>query len=189
MIYKAIEKSKKNNKLIGFKLYGDTGCWYGIVNDFDNDFIEIKLINKFGELDGITVERIANVERIDISDEYLKNLELLYKNKDKIRDIETPSRVFETINEEEWQYDILKLYLKDEKQMLSIQINSDDYYRGFVRLIDKSCFEFEIIDHEGNSNGISLFKIDDVSSIKINDLECRRRLFIYKLNKKSFFKL
>lgn len=180
MIYEILEKSKQQHKLVGIKLYGQTGYWCGIVEDYNEDFIQLKHFTKNGELDGVAIERIIDIERIDIEDNYLTAMKIVIENRQKIRDIEIKSRIFTDLDDENWQFVSLKPYENDKNVLISVQINGDDFYQGFVTSIDDDFLKFELIDNNGDSNGISVFKLEDISSVKINDLECRRRLLIYK---------
>ena len=179
MIYEIFENSKENQQLIGITLYRESGSWCGIVEDFNSEFIQLRHYTKYGELDGVAIEKIVDIERIDIEDEYLKALKIIIENKGKIKNIQTRSRIFDELNHENWQFVSLKPYEKDTNFLVSIQINNDNFYNGFVLGIDDYFLKFEMINNSGNSDGSCLFKLEDVTSIKINDLECRRRLLLY----------
>ena len=185
MINEILENSKQNDKLIGIKLYGEAEYWCGIIADYNDDFFQLRHFTKNGELDGIAIERIADVERIDIEDEYLSAMKIIIDNRQKIRDIEVKSRIFAELDDENWQFVSLKPYENDKNVLTSIQVNGDDFYQGFVLSINEAFLKFELIDNNGNSNGISIFKLEDITSVKINDLECRRRLLIYKIKNVS----
>jgi len=180
MIEKILENSQRLQKLIGIKLYGDGGYWCGIVQEFNDEFIQLKHFTKNGELDGMAIEKIVDVERVDIDDDHLTAIKIVIENRQKIRDIEIKSRIFTDLDDENWQFVSLKPYENDRNVLSSIQINNDDYYKGFVVSISEEFLKYEIIDNHGLSYGESLFKLEDINSIKINDLECRRRLLIYK---------
>ena len=185
MINEILENSKAKNKLVGIKLYGEAGYWCGIVEDYNDDFIQLKHFTKNGELDGIAIERIVDIERIDIEDDYLTAMKIVIENRQKIRDIEIKSRIFTDLDDDNWQYVSLKPYESDKNVLTSIQVNRDDFYQGFVKSINENFLKFELIDNNGNSNGMSIFKLEDINSVKINDLECRRRLLIYKTKNAS----
>ena len=181
MINEILENSQKNQELIGVTLYNESGFWCGIVEDFNDDFIQLRHYTSYGELDGVAIERIADIERIDINDEYLNSLKIMIEHKEKIRDIKIKSRIFEELDEDNWQYVGLKPFENDDNILASIQINHDSFYQGFVLKIDEDFIKFEIIGNDGNSEGKSLFKLSDINSIKINDLECRRKLLLYRI--------
>jgi len=174
MLYKILEESKKNNKLISLSLYGDVGFWCGVVQDYNEEFIELKHYTKFGDVDGIAIERISDIERIDIEDDHLKAIAVLIKKNEQIKKAEFKSRIFDELDKDNWSFVSLKPYEKDKDVLVSIQVNNDNYYQGFVVEMDSDYLRFEIIDTDGVSEGECLFKL------QINDFECRKRLLIYK---------
>jgi len=180
MLYKILEDSKKNNKLISLSLYGDVGYWCGVIQDYNENFVELKHYTKYGDIDGIAIERISDIERIDIEDDHLKAMAILIEKNSKIKQIEFKSRVFDELEEDNWQYISLKPYEKDKNVLVSIQVSDDNFYKGFVIEVDSNFMKFEIIDTDGISEGKCLFKLQDINSIKLNDFECRKRLLIYK---------
>lgn len=180
MINEIFEYSKSQQELIAITFYGESKFWCGIIEDYNEDFIQLRHYSRLGELDGVAIEKIANIERIDIQDEYLSAMKIIIENKDKIRNGAIKSRVFDELTYENWQYVSLKPYEKDTNVMASIQINNETFYKGFVKKISPDFIKFEIIANDGISSGLSLFKVEDITSIKINDLECRRRLVAYQ---------
>ena len=64
--------------------------------------------------------------------------------------------------------------------MLSLQINNDDCYQGFIEAKNDITFSYRCIGDLGDDKGLAFFKIDDVTNIKIDDLECRKRLLLFK---------
>jgi hypothetical protein len=185
MISEILEYSKANKELLGITLYGESGFWCGIVEDYNEEVIQLRHYTKYGELDGVAIEKISNIERIDISDDYINAMKIVIEHKEKMKNIEIKSRIFDDLNPGNWQYISLKPFENDNNVLTSIQINNDNFYQGFVKGIDEEYLKFEIVGNEGNSEGTSLFKIENINSIKINDLECRRKLLIYKIKNAS----
>jgi hypothetical protein len=183
MINKILKESKKNKRVIGIGLYGDNGFWSGIVIDFNDEIVHFQHYTSYGKPDGIGLERISQIERIDFDDEYTNAMEHIIKNSDKLEEGKFKSRFYEDLTEENWQTQTLKPYEKEKNQLVSIQINQDSFYKGLIEKLDEQTLLFRVIDELGNDKGLSLFKIEDVSSIKINDLECRKRFLLYSLKK------
>ena len=180
MLEEIFEDSKKNQTLIGIHLYGESGFWCGYVDDYNEEFIQLKHFNKYGDSDGVLVERVSQIESIDIEDDYLKALKLTIEKNQELRNDTLKTRIFEELDEDNWQFVCLKPYENDRNVLVGIQINNSSFYRGFVLKIDDLYLKFEIIGNAGESEGSSLFHVDDVNAIKINDLECRRRLILYQ---------
>lgn len=183
MLHEILEHSQKNQSLIGINLYGNNGFWCGIVEDFNDEFVQIRHYTKYGDPDGTVIEKIADIERIDLNDKYLKTLRYIIENKESLKNSVLKSRVFDELHYDNWQFISLKPYEKDKDVMIYLQINNNNYYHGFVEEIDDYYLKFDSIDDDGGSEGISLFKLEDVNTIKINGLESRRRLLAYNFNK------
>jgi len=184
MIRKILEKSKVQQQLIGITLYGEAGFWCGIVEDYNNEFVQLKHFTKYGELDGVAIEKIAQIERIDIEDDYLKSMKVIIARKSELQTKPLKSRIFEELDENNWQFVCLKPYENEKNILVSIQINSDSFYQGYVIEINTEFLKYEIIGDSGQNEGLSLFKLDDVTSVKINDLECRRKFILNDERKK-----
>lgn len=186
MINELLEKSKVKKKLIGIDLYADEGYWCGIILDFNEDTFQLQHFTKFGEKDGVTIDEISKIERIDFGDDYLKSIEFLIEHQEKLKENPHKNRFFEDLVGEDWQTLALTPYLNEKNFLISISISGDSTYRGFVEKIDDYSFFFKCIGELGENKGYSMFKFDDVFSIKINDLECRKR---FLLHKNSFIKI
>ena len=98
----------------------------------------------------------------------------------KMEEKEFKSRFYEDFNEENWQFQALKPYEKETNQLISIQINHDGFYQGLIESIDDYSFVFRTVGDLGIDKGLSVFKIEDVTSVKINDLECRKKFLLFK---------
>ncbi|TYP99669.1 hypothetical protein C7447_101273 [Tenacibaculum adriaticum] len=182
MFYEVLEKSKINKKVIGISLYGDVGFYCGVVLDYSDDVIQLQQYTKYGQNDGVTLQIISEIERIDFNDSFTNTIEFLAKNQEALHATNYINKFYSDLDDEDWQNQVLDLYLKERKVMLSLQINNDDYYQGFVEAKNELTFSFRCIGDLGEDKGLAIFKIEDVSSIKIDDFECRKRLLLY--NKK-----
>lgn len=185
MIEEIFKKSKAEQELIGITLYGESEFWCGIVEDYNDEFLQLRHFTKYGVLDGVAVEKISQIERIDIQDEYLKAMKIVIERREELEKGSIKTRVFEELNEDNWQFVCLKPYENDIDVLASIQINDDSFYQGYVVQINDEHLKFEIIGNSGESEGICLFKIEDISSVKINDLECRRKIMLNKEKTKA----
>jgi len=182
MIQELLEESKVKKKLIGLDLYGDEGYWCGIVIDYNDDTFQMQHYTKFGEKDGITVDEISKIERIDFDDKYLNSINYLITKQAELKENIHKNRFFEDLLGDEWQVLALTPYLNEKNFLISLSISGDATYRGFVNRIDDYSFIFKCVGELGEDKGSSLFKFEDVFSMKINDLECRKRFILYKKN-------
>ncbi|MCP4177324.1 MAG: hypothetical protein GY756_06125 [bacterium] len=69
--------------------------------------------------------------------------------------------------------------------LVRIQVNRDSYYCGLVDWVNKGNIVLNAVGKEGQDMGKSVYKIDDINSIRINDMESRKRLLLYKWRKVS----
>lgn len=69
--------------------------------------------------------------------------------------------------------------------MASIEINGNDFFSGFVKDISEEDFILNCVAKNGEDLGTSIFKIEDVTEIRVNDIDDRRRLLLYKWRKSS----
>lgn len=179
MLKEILRAAKENNRFIGIWIYGENdGFWSGYVHDFTDEFVVIKHYTKFGIYDGLIVERIDNIESIDFEDDYSEGMEYIIANSNLLeKETEIEVQIHEIEN---WQYEILSPYILNENVMVKLQIARDNTYTGFVKEIDKEFIVLKNIGSNGEDHGKSIYKITDISSVRLNDLECRKRLLLYQ---------
>ena len=186
MLEQILEESKQKQTLLAIHLYGESTFWCGIIDDFNYEFFQLRHFNKNGDFDGILIERMSKIERLDIQDEYLESLKIIIAKNQEIRNTNLKTRIFEELDEENWQFVCLKPYEGDKNVVVGIEVNNESFYRGFVIQMDDNFIQFEILKSSGDAFGISLFKVGDINSVKINDLEGRRMLALYQERFKKF---
>lgn len=179
-----LEKSKKDKKFIGIWLYNDNDAfWSGIVKDCTDDFVILQHYTKYGKPDGLIIEKIENIESIDFDDDYSRAMEYLIENSTLI-DIDAEIRI--TINNPEtWQKDILDDQIGKRERIVRVQINNDNYYSGFVEWCDDDNLILTLVGKEGQDEGKSVYKIEDINSIRVNDIENRKKLLLYNWRKNN----
>lgn len=179
-----LEKSKNQKKFIGIWLYNDgDGFYSGTVKDYTEDFIILQHYTKYGKPDGLIVEKIENIESIDFDDDYSKAMEYLIQNSSLI-DLDTNIDLKIT-NPDTWQKDILDQQTGRKDRIVRIQVNNDNYYSGFVLSCDDNSLILALIGNEGQDEGKSIYKIEDITSIRVNDIENRKKLLLYNWRKNS----
>jgi len=184
LIKDILRRSKEEKKFIGIWLYNDDdGFWSGYVKDFDEAFVFLRHYTKYGKPDGIIVEQIENIESIDFDDDYSNAMEYLIANSEKI-DIE-PEIELHIKDHENWQYEILEQQLSNNERIVGIQVNRDNFYSGFVTWIDEDNVILNMVGKEGQDQGKTIFKLEDINAIRINDIENRKKLLLYKWKKAS----
>ena len=184
MFYEILEKAKDTQKIIGLSLYGEVGFFCGIVLEYSDEIIKLLQYTKYGKNDGITLQPISEIERIDFDDNFTNALEFLAQNQKALNITNYTNKFYTDLDDENWQNQVLDLYVKERKVMLSVQINGEDYYQGFIEAKNDITFSYRCVGDLGEDKGLAFFKIDDVTNIKIDDLECRKRLLLYNRNHK-----
>jgi hypothetical protein len=69
--------------------------------------------------------------------------------------------------------------------MVSFEINGGDFFTGFIKEISEEDFILNCVAKNGEDLGTSLFKIEDITEVRVNDIDDRRRLLLYKWRKAS----
>ncbi|POY38802.1 hypothetical protein C3L50_11765 [Flavobacterium alvei] len=179
-----LRKSKENKEIISIWLYNtDKGSFVGYITEINEEYIGFRHFTRFGKQDGIIFIKVANIKNIDFNDDYTKVMECLIEYSDII---DKPSEFSISLNQSEnWQFDALLQLHKAKEQLASIEINGNEYFTGFVKDISDEDFILNCVAKNGEDLGTSLFKIEDVTEIRVNDIDDRRRLLLYKWRKAS----
>ena len=183
--YKILQHSKENQSIIA--IYNDAGgdnFWAGYIIDFNDEFFTMQHISKYGKKDGILIEPFFNINRIDI-DDYCKCLNYL---KVHHQELDQENQItFTATSEENWITQFLTQISNQTEYISRIQLNNDSRFSGFIRNLTEEDFELKCVGAEGTDEGSLYFKIDDISSLRVNDLEARRRLLLYNYRRSIDF--
>ena len=174
LIKKILENSKSEKRFIGIWIRNDDdGFWSGFVQDYNNEYVYIKHFSKYGKPDGIVVEKIDQIESIDFDDTYSQCMQYLIENTIELdfeEEITLPLP-----DDENWQYLTLKEQLKNKERIVRIEINEEEFFSGFVEAIDTRHVTIHRIGNLGEDENFSLFNLDDITTVRINDLENRKK--------------
>lgn len=184
ILHSILRKSKENKEIISIWLYNsDKGSFVGYITEINEEYIGFRHFTRFGKQDGIIFIKVANIRNIDFNDDYTKVMECLIEYSSII---DKPSDFSISLNHSEnWQFDALRQIYEAKEQMASIEINGSDYFTGFVKAISDEDFILNCVAKNGEDLGTSLLKIEDVTEIRVNDIDDRRRLLLYKWRKSS----
>tara|TARA_R110001583_G_scaffold69300_2_gene196568 strand:- start:5953 stop:6513 length:561 start_codon:yes stop_codon:yes gene_type:complete len=186
MIFDLLNKSKNEQKIIRIWFYGEEEMyWCGYVKNVKEKLFFLQHFTKFGKPDGLLSEQIENIESIDFDNDFSKTMEYLIKYPDLID--KEPKIDLEITEEDNWQFEILDSQLGLKDRLITIQINGDRFYNGIIEWIDEGYLILNKVGEEGQDEGKSIFIIDDINAIQINNLENRKRLLLYKLRKANKF--
>ncbi len=178
LLKKILLESKKKKKVIGIRKYDRGDSFYaGYVIDFNDNVIQIQHFTEYGKDDGIVFENIDDIENIETDDDYYSSLQyLIHKNED-LENSNTSGFKFKMTGK--WQYNILKEFVGKEI-IVAVEFNKDEQICGFINQITEGTVLLNPIGKLGKDEGLSLYKIEDICSIQPDDLECRKRLLLYK---------
>ncbi len=182
MIKNILNKSKTTKEIIAIRLYdGDEDFWCGYVEDFNDNIIQLRHFNKHGNDDGIIIVQIQHCESIDIESNYEKAFNYITRQKNDFNKIE---KVMDFKNSDNWKYE----YLKDSKEkqtIISLEFNQDYVIYGIITELNDNEFMLLGIGKLGEIEGKTIYKIDDLTALKIMDLDCKFRMDLYKWNTKT----
>ena len=182
IIKEIFENSKKTKSLIGIWTYSDdSGFWSGYVKSYNEEFVQIHHYTKYGKSDGTIIEKISNIESIDYEDDYAKCLRFLIEKSNELdleKELDQPLP-----NEKKWQFEYLNNHTKLTDRIVRITVKDDITYSGFVNKIDSDNIVLQLIGKLGEDEGFSMYKLEDISCIRINDIENRKRLMLFNWKK------
>ena len=178
-----LDRSINDQLLYAFYEYGDDGFYCGYVLSYNTDTVQLAHYTKYGERDGSLIIALENIKSISIKDEYLDTLDYLIKRQKQFHQL-NESESNRLIPTSEGLKNQLELYQNDRSVILNLKI-SDEGYIGFVDEVRNSCFIFTEIDNLGHPIVTNLYRISDVSTMRVNDKAGRKALFLYNKNKKD----
>ncbi len=175
----AFSKSKDEKKVICIYLNGeDTDFWCGYIIDYNEDIVVLRHYTKYGIPDGIILEKIVNIECIKYDNEYCRLMAQLIADP-SVLDFKDGWRL--PMNKlANWQHDTLELLLNKADRIARIEIDKDLIYCGLVKWLDQDIVIITELNGHGGEEGTVLLKVEDITEIRINDLDCRRRLVFHR---------
>jgi hypothetical protein len=181
LLFEVLEKSKKYKEIIGIWKYNDDdGFWAGYVKEYTEELVTIQHFTKYGKSDGIIVERIDNIQSIDFDDDYAKAMQCLV-DYSTVLDKDENFKL-ELNDNQDWQIEILK-QLEGTDQIVRLEINGSDYFSGFITKLSASDLVLYCVGKMGENEGTVIYRIEDVTAVRVNDIENRKRAMLYKWRK------
>lgn len=174
--------SKQNKRLLHIEKYSGNIAFYGYVLSYNSKAVQIQHFTRYGKDDGVVTIQYSDIKYIIVENEYLQSMKYLIDN-NSFADNNNNS-VLPLENSGDWIIQVLTEYKGDRSVVLGIMIDGD-WYLGFVNDLDESFFSFSELDRNGTLIDTCIYKINDISSIHINELEGKKRLMLYNWRKKS----
>lgn len=183
IIFEILKKSKTKKELIGIWQYGEgDGFLMGYVIDFNEDLVLFQHYTRHGKEDGIITLQVAGIENIDLNGDYAKAMESLieYSNiLDKQPEFELPLN-----KTEDWQHELIQHLAKNSETIVSFEINGS-YYSGYIKRASDIDFILHCVGKMGEDEGEVIYRIEDVTEIKLHDLDDRKKDLLFKWRKAS----
>lgn len=183
LFFEILNKSKQEQELIGIWQYSDSdGFLMGYVIDFNEELVLFQHYTKYGKKDGLTTLQMSTIQNIDYYDDYAKAMECLIKYS-KIID-EQPEFNIELSRSEDWQIDLIRQLADNSETIVSLEIEGS-YYSGYIKKATEYDFVLHCVGKMGEDEGKIIYRIEDVTEIKILDLGDRKRDLLFKWRKAS----
>jgi len=178
-----LSKSKKNKSLISLHKASIDDFCVGYVIDFNDSHIVIQHITKYGVKDGIHVDEIANLEKIETESTYLKACQVLFENPTALPE-QTINNPFFSLSES-WQYDLLNGN-SSTGELIAFELSGDTMFNfGFLIDFDENNFIVHLVGESGESQGTNVYHLIDVSAFGFDTLQCRKRRHMFNLLNKA----
>ena len=182
IITKILERSKLSTKLLGLWKYTDQDSfWCGSLIDYNETLIKIQHYTKYGKPDGIIIAQLANIKSVDFDDDYAKAMQVVIDYADEI---EKETNFYINLSENDnWDFEIIKKLEGNFDILSSIEISNSDYFSGFITEVTETDFIIRCVGKMGEDEGSVIYKIEDITGFKINDIDNRKRCLLYKWRK------
>ena len=165
LFLKLFETSKAEGKLISIRTDIDDVSRFaaGYIQEYDDTMVYLRSIDPEGNDDGYTYIKTEEIYQVDYNNRYLKRLQLLIGKK---AELITPTCIVERKHDENYLISLIKKAIQDN---LIISINSINDYSllGYVKEMDDSYLQFQVITDDGDDDGITVIRIEDIERIYI----------------------
>jgi hypothetical protein len=184
LLREILQESQDKKKIIGIRIYGHEDSFYsGYVQSFNDEIFQIRHFSTYGKDDGIVIEKIEGIENIEYNEDYSESQQYIVQKSDEIDKSNLINYNFDL--SENWKSENLKKFI-GQKILVNIENSKMENICGFIIRVTESELIMNTIGELGKDEGLSYYKLEDISSIQPDDLECRKRLCLYnwKTNKK-----
>jgi hypothetical protein len=175
------ELSKTEKKLLMVYPRGDDMFWLGYVLRHTSEIVELQHFSHLGQPDGIVVEKIDNIERVEFSNDYVRAFNHLISNYQAM-ETQTIHQLEEHVLDD-WNVSILKQFIGTQK-LVTIQINGNTEM-GFPKEVTDEFLVWHSVGKLGEDYGLVCFRIDGVSSIQADTFRNRKAELLYRWRKEN----
>ncbi|MBW6480872.1 MAG: hypothetical protein K0B37_15690 [Bacteroidales bacterium] len=178
-----LKKAFKEKSLIGIRTnmleWGESIV--GFVVNINESYFTINEIDENGFFIGNTEIAIEEVINIEVEDRYQKRLKFIHDNKSTL-DINKRKTIWK---EGEAIIPHFKALIEDKK-IVTLFFNEDDYVYGFIVKNDSSYVMIKNIGSEGDEDGISYYPIDRLIGLRYDGLVEQKIKLLYENSKKFY---
>ena len=175
--------SKETKSLIGLhspNIGIDYFC-VGYVIDFDETFIILQHVTKYGVKDGVHIDQIPKLERVEAESAYIKSAQILFENQDLLPKQTIKKSAFPFTDS--WQYDFFNGN-SCIGELIAFELSGENLFSyGFLIDFDQENFIVHLVGESGESQGTNVYHIDDIASFGLDTLQCRKRRLMYETRK------
>ncbi|SEF58832.1 hypothetical protein SAMN05421847_0392 [Halpernia humi] len=178
---KILQESKEKGKYLSIWNYNDDEkFWFGKILNFTEEIVVLQHFTKYGKKDGLLILQICDIKAIDFDDEYTNAMKLVIENSEKLATEDEFK--FDFYDNENWKFILLNQLKFKTEIITSIEIEND-YFTGFIKDVDEENFVINLVGSLGQDEGNSIYKIEDLKSFRVNDIDNRKRLLLYNSRK------
>lgn len=87
---------------------------------------------------------------------------------------------FVFLQDESYYESVLKQLKGNKNVITSFEISNDEYYSGYILEVSETDFIINCVGKNGEDLGMSIFKIEDITSVQLDDVDNRRRNILFK---------
>lgn len=179
MVFSAIfDRSIQEQKPLSLIRNSDRDFWFGIISHYNEEALEVKRYDSFGEFDGFMIYETDEVLSIEFDDEYEQMLTFLISENSFLT--HNPDSKLDGLGSN-WRYHVLST-LSSYHLPLDIIENSKSHI-GMVKNVNFETVEIECIGSMGDDFGSLIFKLEDVSSICYYSRKIKKAAILHEWRK------
>jgi hypothetical protein len=183
MFLEVLETAKNEGKLIAIRTNEDAASKFfaGYVQEYDESMAFLKSIDPEGGDDGYLYIKMESIYEIDYNNRYLKRLQFLLKNKNGLLSNKIISARGQGGN---YLINLLKT-VSQQKLIAGIYHVYDFTITGYLIKSDDENCSIQSLTDDGDDDGISIIRIEDIVSINIDGRD-EKKIELYYKNRNSF---
>lgn len=174
------EASKSEGKLIAIYTDKDDPSRFtaGYIQEHDDSMVYLKCIDRNGYDDGYIYFKADEIYEVEYKSRYLNRKELLIR---KQSELITPPCIPERQQGENYLINLIKQAMADHL-IISIDRIYDHLHTliGYVKDIDDRYLQVQVITDEGDDDGISAIRIEDIKQVDIAGIYEIKAEVLYK---------